>query len=44
MTKLKHANGNHPLTEQEKENMIQEAAKHYGNYIGKKILILQIHQ
>ena len=33
MTKLKHANGNHPLTEQEKENMIQEAAKHYGNYM-----------
>jgi len=33
MTKLKHANGNHPLTEQEKENMIQEAAEHYGNYM-----------
>jgi len=33
MTKLKHANGNHPLTEQEKENMIQEAAEHYGHYM-----------
>ena len=33
MTKLKHANGNHPLTEQEKQNMIEEAAVHYGNYM-----------
>jgi GTP cyclohydrolase IA len=33
MTKLKHANGNHPLTEQEKQNMILEAAEHYGNYM-----------
>jgi len=33
MTKLKHANGNHPLTEQEKQSMIQEAAEHYGNYM-----------
>tara|TARA_B100000902_G_scaffold63184_1_gene70031 strand:- start:707 stop:1336 length:630 start_codon:yes stop_codon:yes gene_type:complete len=33
MTKLKHANGNHPLTEQEKQNMIEEAAEHYGHYM-----------
>ena len=33
MTKLKHANGNHPLTEQEKQNMIREAAEHYGRYM-----------
>ena len=33
MTKLKHANGNHPLTEQEKLKMIEEAAVHYGNYM-----------
>ena len=33
MSKLKHANGNHPLTEQEKQNMIEEAAEHYGNYM-----------
>jgi len=33
MTNLKYANGNHPLTEQEKENMIKEAAKHYGDYM-----------
>jgi len=33
MTKLKHANGNHPLTELEKQNMIKEAAEHYGNYM-----------
>ena len=33
MTKLKHANGNHPLTQQEKQNMIEEAAKHYGDYM-----------
>jgi len=33
MTKLKHANGNHPLTEQEKQSMIQEAAEHYGHYM-----------
>jgi len=33
MTKLKHANGNHPLTEQEKLKIIEEAAVHYGNYM-----------
>ena len=33
MTKLKHANGNHPLTEKEKQEMIEEAAVHYGNYM-----------
>ena len=33
MNKLKHANGNNPLTEQEKLKMIEEAAKHYGNYM-----------
>ena len=33
MTKLKYANGNHPLTEQEKQSMIQEAAEHYGSYM-----------
>ena len=29
MNKLKHANGNHPLTEQEKLKMIEEAAEHF---------------
>lgn len=33
MNKLKHANGNHPLTEKEKQEMIKEAAVHYGNYM-----------
>ena len=33
MNKLKHANGNHPLTEKEKQEMIEEAAEHYGNYM-----------
>ena len=31
--KLKHANGNLPLFETEKEHMIEEAAKHYGRYM-----------
>ena len=31
--KLKHANGNHPLNEHEKKLMINNAAKHYGNYM-----------
>ena len=30
---LKHANGNNPLTEQEKLKMIEQAAEHYGNYM-----------
>ena len=33
MSKLKHANGNQPLTEQEKEKMITEAAGYYGEYM-----------
>ena len=33
MSKLKYANGNKPLKEQEMENMIEEAAKHYGRYM-----------
>ena len=33
MTKLKHANGNHPLTENEKEIKINNAAVHYGRYM-----------
>ena len=33
MNKLKHANGNHPLTEKEKQEMIEEAAVHYGHYM-----------
>ena len=33
MTKLKYANGNRPLTEEEKQNMIEEASKHYGRYM-----------
>ena len=33
MNKLKHANGNNPLTEQEKLKMIEEAAEHYGRYM-----------
>ena len=30
---LKHANGNNPLTEQQKLKMIEEAAEHYGRYM-----------
>ena len=33
MSKLKYANGNKPLTEEEKQNMIEEASKHYGRYM-----------
>ena len=33
MKKLKYANGNIPLFDVEKENMIIEAAKHYGRYM-----------
>jgi GTP cyclohydrolase I len=33
VSKLKYANGNRPLTEQEKEKMIKEAAEHYGRYM-----------
>jgi len=31
--KLKHANGNLPLFESEKQTMIEEAAEHYGKYM-----------
>jgi len=33
MSKLKYANGNKPLTENEKHEMIIEAAEHYGKYM-----------
>ena len=33
MSKLKYANGNKPLTEEEKQEMIVKAAKHYGKYM-----------
>ena len=33
MSKLKHANGNIILSEEEKQQMINEAAKHYGRYM-----------
>ena len=33
MTKLKYANGNRPLTEEQKQEMIEEATKHYGRYM-----------
>ena len=33
MSKIKHANGNHPLTEKEKRLMINNAAVHYGRYM-----------
>jgi len=33
MSKLKYANGNKPLTEEEKQQMIEEAAEHYGKYM-----------
>ena len=33
MNKLKHANGNVILSDMEKQDMIQEAAEHYGKYM-----------
>ena len=33
MSKLKYANGNKPLTEEEKQIMIKEASEHYGRYM-----------
>ena len=33
MTKLKYANGNRPLTEEQKQTMIEEASEHYGKYM-----------
>ena len=33
MSKIKHANGNHPLNEKEKRLMIHNAAVHYGRYM-----------
>jgi len=33
MNKLKHANGNRPLTQEDKERMIEEAASYYGMYM-----------
>ena len=33
MSKLKYANGNKPLTDKQKQKMIQDAAQHYGNYM-----------
>ena len=33
MSKLKYANGNKPLTEEEKQDMIEKAAVHYGHYM-----------
>tara|TARA_R100000664_G_C2754518_1_gene142159 strand:- start:1516 stop:2151 length:636 start_codon:yes stop_codon:yes gene_type:complete len=33
LQKLAYANGNMPLTEEEKQEMIQEAAEHYGRYM-----------
>jgi len=33
MSKLKYANGNKPLTEEQKQQMIKEAAEHYGRYM-----------
>ena len=33
MSKLKYANGNKPLTEEEKQKMIENAAKYYGKYM-----------
>ena len=33
LQKLAYANGNMPLTEEEKQEMIKEAAKHYGRYM-----------
>ena len=33
MSKLKYANGNKPLSEKEKQEMINDAAEHYGRYM-----------
>ena len=33
MSKLKYANGNKPLTEEQKQEMILDAAEHYGKYM-----------
>ena len=33
MSKLKYANGNKPLTEEQKQEMILDAAEHYGRYM-----------
>ena len=33
MNKLKYANGNRPLTEEQKQTMIEEASVHYGKYM-----------
>ena len=33
MGKLKYANGNTPLSEEQKQEMINEAAEHYGKYM-----------
>ena len=33
MSKLKYANGNKPLTEEQKQKMIEDAAVHYGHYM-----------
>ena len=33
MNKLKYANGNRPLTEEQKQQMIEEASVHYGKYM-----------
>ena len=50
MSKLKYANCNKPLTEEQKQQMIEEAAEHYGKYmdalkqIGEMTLIVQIHR
>ena len=33
MDKLKYANGNIPLSDKEKQKMIEEAAEHYGRYM-----------
>ena len=33
MSKLKYANGNKPLSEEEKQKMIEAAAVHYGHYM-----------
>ena len=33
LQKLAYANGNMPLTDEEKQEIIKEAAKHYGRYM-----------
>ena len=33
MSKLKYANGNRPMTEEQKQKMIEQAAVHYGHYM-----------